>query len=113
MSNLPSLPPLDIFRGDTMPFRFQVSDLAGAIYDLTGWTFKMTFSSQKAPADSGSQTGQASADMSAAEDGWMAFPRPALAVGTHYYDIEATDPDGYKLTLGIGVCKVAQDITKT
>ena len=44
---IPTLPPLSLFQGNTRAIRFQVTDQDGAVYDLTGWSFKITFDSRQ------------------------------------------------------------------
>ena len=71
--------------------------------------------SRKAPDNISTRTGQVEADMSEAEDGWIAFPRDSLnlAVGRHYYDVTVTDPNGKTDTIGIGVSTVNAAIGRT
>lgn len=52
--------------------------------------------------------------MTDGSDGMVYFPTDGnIPVGNHYFDIQALDSLGDKVTIAMGDYKVIQDITKT
>ena len=103
-------------RGDTYPVRLVLKDKLGTRIDLTGWSFRLTVDPSPAPADAASKVIGLAAIPTAPETGAVALPLTttdaAIAPGTYYFDVEATDAAGFVRTLASGRWTVIPDITQ-
>lgn len=104
-------------RGDTAPDVINVTDLAGAALDVTGFTFQMTINSEKRPTDVTNQVAQINGTITNAAGGVVEFIWTALDAdqtpGSYYYDIEQVDQSGLVKTIAKQKYIIYQDITKT
>ena len=102
-------------RGDTRRLVFVIKS-GGVAVDISGWTlFKLTVDPSKAPADDTTKLEQMTgAITSGGTDGRVHFiPAGSIAAGKFFYDCQATDGNGEKVTFAEGKYTVTQDITKT
>ena len=101
-------------RGDTYRIRRTVK-AAGVAIPITDWTFKLTINKVAKPADETDQVAQIAGVITDALNGVVDFTPQAADVeniGSFFYDIEAIDSGGEKVTLAKGQFIIAQDITK-
>ena len=101
-------------RGDTRAMVF-VIQIDSVNIDISLWTnFLLTVTTDKAPTDDTTKVEQLTGTfVTDGTDSKIAFiPDGLLDVGTYYYDVQAIDPAGGKLTLVEGKYKLAQDRTK-
>jgi len=111
-------------RGDTKRITFTVKALVLdpvtnknvlTVVDISGWSdFLMTIDPSKAPTDALGNLGQVTgALLTDGLDGKMFFiPTGTIAVGKHFYDVQALDDNGEKSTVVEGKYTLIQDITK-
>ena len=102
-------------RGDTWAPEFEVQQ-AGAAYDITGHTFKLSVNPRRAPADDTGQAFQVPGVIVDGPAGLVRFPlsagNAAIAPGVYHFDVEETNGSGEVRTLVVGTWTVRQDITK-
>lgn len=103
-------------RDDADPRVFTIKDDAGAVIDISTWTFTLTVNSEKDPTDvTGQQFTIAGALVTDGTDGKVSFtPAPGdtdITPNKYFYDIQRNTPS--KKTLIKGQCIILQDITKT
>lgn len=101
-------------RGDTRRMTFVVKD-GGTAVPIGSWTnFLMSITTEKAPVDATPQIAQFTGSLATdGSDGRVYFvPVGTEPVGTAYYDIQALDDNGEKVTIAEGSYKVTQDRTK-
>lgn len=105
---------VSIKRGDTQRHFFTLK--AGkAPIDISSWTtFVLTVNTEKAPANTDNQVGSIAGQfVTDGTDGRISFTPPGTwAVGDYFYDAQAIDANGEKITFVEGSYKVQQDITK-
>ena len=102
-------------RGDTRRISFEITS-DGAPVDISAWTnFKLTVDPSKAPADDTTKLEQMTgAITSGGTDGRVHFiPTGTIDPGKWFYDGQAIDDNGEKVTFAEGKYTVTQDITKT
>ncbi len=102
-------------RGDTRRIIFVVSDALGNLVDISLWTnFLLTVDPSKVPTDDTANvmqlTGVFITDGTDSKIGFT--PTGATAIGSYYYDVQALDANGEKITISEGKYKLKQDITK-
>lgn len=104
------------YRGDTRPDKFTLTTAAGAVVDITGYTFRLTVNKRKNPTDITAQVFTVTGTITNATAGQYEFRPSAGQVnvppGTYYYDVEVTDTGGYVTTLGVGSYIFVQDVSK-
>ena len=107
------------FRGDTEALTFQLVDTSGSALDIAGYTFLLTISPTRSPADSSAQVAQETGSITSAASGTVTFPVPnttggagVIAPGNYYWDAQYITPAGTIRTFAHGTWKVVQDITK-
>ena len=101
-------------RGDTRRMVFVIKD-GGAAVDIGAWTaFKLTVDPSKTPADGTTKLEEMTGVLTTGgADGRVHFiPAGTIAPGSYYYDAQALDANGEKITFSEGKYKVTQDITK-
>ena len=107
---------ISMYRGDKYPITFKVKDAkTKALIDLTGYTAKLTVDSRENPTDGTTKLLEvAGTIVGSATAGTLSFlvSTEAMLVGTYYYDIQLTDPDGNIRTVKKDTFLVSQDITK-
>jgi len=104
-----------IKRGDTKRHTFNIKDDAGLVVDLSAWTaFVMAVNPSNKPEDAALEVGKiAGALTTDGTDGRCSFVPPGdWAVGKYYYDVQAIDANGDKLTFADGRYTIEQDIAK-
>lgn len=103
-------------RGDSDAKGFTVQDSDGVAVDVTGFSFKLTVNSEKAPSDQVNEQFSIVGVLVDAVNGRISFaPTTAntdITPGTYFYDIEQTDAGGNISTLIVGKALIIQDITK-
>ena len=103
-------------RGDSDNKGFIIQDSAGVAIDITGFTFKLTVSSDKAPVDQANEQFSIVGAITDATNGKVAFsPLTSdtdITPGIYFYDIEQTDTGSRISTLIVGKALIVQDITK-
>jgi hypothetical protein len=102
-------------RGDTRRMVFVIRD-GGAAVDISGWTaFKLTVDPNKSPADGTTKLEEMTGALTTGgTDGRVHFiPSGTIVPGSYYYDAQALDANGEKITFSEGKYKVTQDITKS
>jgi hypothetical protein len=101
-------------RGDTRRITFVITQ-DGVPLNIAAWSgFRMTIDPSKAPADSSTLVEQLVGEQSTnGADGKMFFiSTGTIAPGKYYYDCQALDDNGEKVTFAEGKYTVSQDITK-
>ena len=103
-------------RGDSSAKGFIIQDSAGVAIDITGFTFKLTVNSDKAPPDQTDEQFSIAGVIGVAANGTVSFAPTTvdtdIAPATYFYDIEQTDSGGSISTLIIAKALIVQDITK-
>jgi hypothetical protein len=103
-------------RGDTRRMVFAIKDSDGTAVDLTSWnTFVMTIAPSPNPEDNTSSVGAFTGTVVDAAAGRVSFT-PTVDVppaGFYFYDAQALDANGEKVTFAEGSYEVTQDITKS
>ncbi len=103
-------------RGDSDAKGFVVQDSAGTAIDITGFTFKMTVSSDRDPADQVNEQFTIVGVIGDPLVGTVSFAPTTVNTdiipGIFFYDIEQTDVSARIKTIIKGKCRIIQDITK-
>ncbi len=103
-------------RGDSDAKGFIIQDSAGVAVDITGFTFKLTVNSEKAPSDTVNEQFSIVGAITDATNGKVAFSPTSvdtdITPGTYFYDIEQTDSGSRISTLIVAKAIIVQDITK-
>ena len=103
-------------RGDSNAKGFIVQTSAGVAVNITGFTFKLTVNSDKAPTNQDNEQFSLTGSITDATNGKVAFSPSSvntdITPGTYYYDIEQTDDGGLLSTVIVAKCLIVQDITK-
>ena len=102
-------------RGDTRRIAFIITQ-DGAPVNVSAWTgFRMTVDPSKAPETADTLVAQILGAVSTTgADGRVHFvPTGTIEPGKYYFDCQAIDDDGEKVTFAEGRYSVSQDITKT
>lgn len=103
-------------RGDTARTYITVKGSKKTAISLVGWTqFRLTVDTSKAPVDGTSNISQVNGSFATdGADGRVYFTADGnIPVGNHFFDIQALDAVGDKVTIAMGDYKVIQDINKT
>ena len=104
------------YRGDTVADKVTVTDAAGAVVNITGYTFLLTVNKEKAPASTSNQLFQVAGVITDAPAGKVEFSPTSLQAdqtpGKYYYDVQMTDGGGKIQTILFGRYTIKQDITK-
>ncbi len=105
------------YRGDTRPDSFTVSRTRpkSVKANLTGFSFKMTLSSEMEPTGVRTQLYQLEGEIVEPESGIVDFSPDiyqADKIGYFYFDVQMTDAQGKIHTLVSGTYEYIQDITK-
>ena len=103
-------------RGDSDAKGFIIQDSAGVAINITGFSFKLTVNSDKAPTGTVNQQFTVIGAITDAPNGKVAFSPTVtdtdITPDTYFYDVEQTDGSGKISTKIIGKCLIVQDITK-
>ena len=103
-------------RGDTVSFRFNVKDSAGAAVDISGFSYKLTVDTLEDPTDDTTKVFQLTGSIVDAANGVVEFSISALQSdqdpNMYYFDLEQTDNASKIRTIAKGQWIVLQDITK-
>lgn len=103
-------------RGDSDAKGFIIQDSDGAAKNITGFSFKLTVNSEKAPGDQANEQFSLTGALTGPVQGKVAFTptfaQTDITPGTYFYDIEQIDLGGAKSTLLVGTVLIVQDITK-
>ena len=103
-------------RGDSRPQGFTIKDSAGVVVDVTGFSFKLTVNTEKAPSDQVNEQFSLTGVLVDATNGEISFSPSItdtdITPTTYFYDIEQTDGAGKISTLIVGKCLIVQDLTK-
>ncbi len=113
---------IDWYRGDSFPIELTIKDSSttpSIAIDITGYSFKLTVDTLKAPLDDSTKVfeviGIVDPDQ-VANTGKLTFTPTAintdLLPGTYYYDVQMIDPFGNIRTIIKNKWKIIQDITK-
>jgi hypothetical protein len=107
---------IKLYRGDSYPLVFVFKDKStGSPIPITGWSFKMTVSTEKDPADETTKKFSIDAVIVDAPNGKFSFlPTEAnnADIGKFFYDIQYTNPSGHKRTIAKDKYTISQDIGK-
>lgn len=105
------------FRGDTIADVFFIKDAAGAVVNITGYTFKLTLNPSKTPTDALLQIYQLTGTIADGPGGKVTFAPSALQAdqvpNKYYYDVQMIDTSGFITTIALDSYTYKQDITKT
>jgi len=101
------------YRGDTYPEVFNIKE-AGAVVDITGYSFLLTINPASDPSDTSEQLAQIAGVLTEPTAGRVSFPFSSvdLAPGNFFYDVQSVDTSANKKTHGVGSVVIIQDITK-
>lgn len=104
-------------RGDTFSFSFRITDSAGAVVDITGFTYKLSVDTLEDPSDEVTQLFKLTGVVPTGTDGIVTFTLSEAQAdqtpNTYYYDLEQTDLASKLRTPAKGEWTVTQDLTKT
>lgn len=105
-------------RGDTAPDTITATDAAGAAMDNTGFSYRLTINTDRAPdpaAGIGTELVSIAGQPQGASGG-VIFPWTAMdadqAPGTYWYDIEQVDASGAIKTIAKNTYKFFMDVSK-
>ena len=107
---------ITIKRGDTRRHTFVLTDSSGTTVDVSGWSlFSMAVTSERDPIDTSSQLGIILGYLSTdGTDGRISFTPPGnWAIGKYFYDAQAFDANGEKITFSEGKYIIDQDRDKS
>lgn len=111
----PADKPIETTRGDTASHEFTIKK-NGVAVNITGFTFRLTVNTEKAPLNQDNEQFQSVGSITDAPNGVVEFPLTQpdadLAVGDYFYDIQQIDGGSKSLTIVKSTYKVTQDITK-
>lgn len=103
-------------RGDSDAKGFVVQDSAGEAINITGFSFKLTVSSERDPADQVNEQFSVAGVIGSGPAGTVSFAPTIsdtdITPGIYFYDIEQTDVSSRIKTIIKGKCRIVQDITK-
>ena len=103
-------------RGDTVADKVTVTDSAGVVVNIAGFSFLLTVNKLKEPTDTSQQLFQVTGTITDAPNGKVEFSPTALQTnqtpGKYYYDVQMTDGAGKIQTILFGRYTIRQDITK-
>ena len=103
-------------RGDSDPKGFEVQNSDETAKDVTGFSFKLTVNSDKAPPDQDDEQFTIVGVLEDATNGLISFAPTVvdtdITPDIYFYDIEQTDVSGAIKTLVVAKCTIFQDITK-
>lgn len=103
-------------RGDSDAKGFIIQDANGVAIDITGFSFKLTVSSDRDPTDQVNEQFTIVGVIGVAADGTVSFAPTItdtdITPGVYFYDIEQTDVSSRIKTVIKGRVKIIQDITK-
>lgn len=112
----PAEQPVVVTRGDTDPIRFTIKQSDGSARDITGWTAKLTVSTNELPTDQVDEVFQLAGTVTDGPGGKLAFPHTGGSEDTspqlYYFDVERDDGTGNTKTIIKSTYLVLQDITK-
>lgn len=104
------------YRGDTVADEFTVKDAAGVAVNITGFTFKLTVDTLKAPPDNTTKLYDITGIITDAANGVVEFvptsPNANQTPGKYFFDVQMTDGSGRIQTIQTGTYTYKQDITK-
>ena len=101
-------------RGDTYPIELTVVDRTGAVFPVTGGTFKLTADPEKEPLSATNNIFQITGTIVDGPNGVVSFPMTDVTadhVGPYFYDVQMVR-GGIKSTLVAAKLTMLQDITK-
>ena len=102
-------------RGDTRRHTFTIKDKDGNIVDISSWSaFVLAVNSDSEPSDVTNEIGKITGALTTdGSDGKVHFIPPGTwAVESYFYDAQALDANGEKVTFVEGKYKIEQDIAK-
>lgn len=103
-------------RGDSDAKGFIIEDSDAVAVNISGFSFKLTVNSDKAPPDQVNEQFSITGVITDASNGKVSFaPTTAntdITPQTYFYDIEQTDGSGAIKTLILAKALIVQDITK-
>ena len=108
MADLPTIVPLNAYRGDTWGKQFRLSTSPTVPLDLTGATVE-SWAKERANHDDAIPLTITVTD--APHGTFMLTLPPDMEAGTFLYDVEVTTPDGAVTTWVRGLLTVVNDVT--
>lgn len=105
---------ITVKRGDTRRHIFTIND-NGSPVDISAWTlFSLAVNSERNPTDTSNEIGTITgALITDGTDGRVGFtPTGLWPVGNYYYDAQALDANGEKITFVEGKYTIEQDRNK-
>lgn len=103
-------------RGDSDAKGFIIQDSDGVAIDISGFSFKLTVSSDRDPTDQANEQFTIVGVIGIAANGTVSFAPTItdtdITPGTYFYDIEQIDGASAIKTVIKGRVKIIQDITK-
>jgi hypothetical protein len=103
-------------RGDTFADEFTIKDAAGAVIDISGFSFLLTVDPSPNPTDSGNNLFQLTGSLTDPTNGVVQFAPSAVqsdqTPSVYFYDIQMTDGGGAIRTIAVGEYEIFQDVTK-
>ena len=107
---------IKVYRGDSFPLFYTFKDkTTGLPINISGWSFKLTVSTEKDPVDETTKKFSVDAVIVDAANGRFSFlPTEAnnADVGKFFFDIQYTNPTGHKRTIAKDKYTVSQGIGK-
>lgn len=108
--------PLCRTRGDTRSWTFVIQDAAGAVIDITGFSFLLTVDPEEDPSTATNNLFQLTGAIPLGSDGRVTFTLSAGEAdqlpSEYFYDVQMTDAALELFTIIKSTYTVAQDITK-
>lgn len=115
MAQTPSDIPICRKRGDTYPIVYTITDSAGVVVDITGFTYLLTVDPSEEPLDALGNLFQLTGTVALGTDGKVSFTLSsgeADNIGDFFYDIQQTDGASALRTVVKSTWLFEQDITK-
>lgn len=106
---------VEVKRGDTRRHTFTLKDGSGVAVPIGAWsTFVLAVNSESSPTDVTNEIGVITGLLTTdGSDGSVYFvPSGTWDVGSYFYDAQALDANGEKITFVEGKYKVVQDRAK-
>lgn len=104
------------YRGDTVADEFTIKDATGAVVDITGYSFRLTVNTLKAPPDTSTQLYTLTGTITNGPGGIVEFAPTVLesdqVPGKYYFDVQMTDGAGRIQTIHVGTYTYKQDLSK-
>lgn len=106
---------LEVVRGDTKKYKFDIKDSDGAAIDITGWTLFMTIKRRPEDTDDEALISKTITSHTDAANGetlvTLTHDETKDLAGQYYYDVQVKKGDGSIMTVLNDIITFTEDIT--